>query len=262
MSKSSGLKPALRSAIRRAGVHEREPVSRLLGEAFMDDPVSAWVFPDESHRREVHPRFFGVFLDAALRDGWVDVTEDISAAALWIPVGPGGGGAEGGGGSAGTDRGRDTVGEGTAGMVGADAERTDGGGGRGQGVGHDGTSALMAAADPGNERTGIVGGLTALAHPQDRFHYYLPSIVVAADRRGQGLGAALLGATLERCDREGVCAYLEASSTRSRALYERHGFVFTGTTVDLPGGPPMWPMWREPGGSAVVGSAGRGGPAS
>jgi hypothetical protein len=40
--------------------------------------------------------------------------------------------------------------------------------------------------------------------------------------------------------------YLEASSMRSRALYERHGYVFMGKTLDLPDGPHMWPMWREP----------------
>jgi len=29
---------------------------------------------------------------------------------------------------------------------------------------------------------------------------------------------------LERCDREGVRAYLDATSERNRPLYERHGF--------------------------------------
>ncbi|MFE4644295.1 GNAT family N-acetyltransferase, partial [Streptomyces sp. NPDC056730] len=64
--------------------------------------------------------------------------------------------------------------------------------------------------------------------------------------QGRGLGRALIEPVLERCDREGLPAYLEASSERSRRLYERLGFTFTGTTVDLPDGPHMWPMWREP----------------
>lgn len=45
---------------------------------------------------------------------------------------------------------------------------------------------------------------------------------------------------------------MEASSERSRRLYERLGFAFMGTTADLSDGPrmwPMWPMWREPAGS-------------
>ncbi|MEW2577340.1 GNAT family N-acetyltransferase [Streptomyces syringium] len=217
MSRVTTVLPGVLPGIRRARKEEREEISRLLGEAFMADPVSGWVFPDEEHRRAVHPRFFGVFLDAALRDGWVDVMEDHSAAALWLPM---------------------TVGE-TAG---------DGAGvgGDGEDDGHDEMTEALAAADPGNERTRIVGELTALAHPTDRSHYYLPNIVAAPGRTGEGRGSALLEAVLERCDREGMPAYLEASNTRSKALYERHGFVFTGRTVDLPGGPPMWPMWREP----------------
>jgi GNAT superfamily N-acetyltransferase len=70
--------------------------------------------------------------------------------------------------------------------------------------------------------------------------------VAAPGRQSQGLGGALLASALERCDREGVAAYLEASSARSRGLYERLGFAFTGRTVDLPEGPQLWPMWREP----------------
>ncbi|MBP2401850.1 GNAT family N-acetyltransferase [Streptomyces syringium] len=226
MSRVTTVLPGVLPGIRRARKEEREEISRLLGEAFMADPVSGWVFPDEEHRRAVHPRFFGVFLDAALRDGWVDVMEDHSAAALWLPV---------------------MVGE-TAG-AGADAGSGGGSGsgsGSGEGDGHDEMTEALAAADPGNERTRIVGELTALAHPTDRSHYYLPNIVAAPGRTGEGRGSALLEAVLERCDREGMPAYLEASNTRSKALYERHGFVFTGRTVDLPGGPPMWPMWREP----------------
>ncbi|SPE48339.1 Acetyltransferase (GNAT) family protein [Streptomyces netropsis] len=226
MSRVTTVLPGVLPGIRRARKEEREEISRLLGEAFMADPVSGWVFPEEEHRRAVHPRFFGVFLDAALRDGWVDVMEDHSAAALWLPV---------------------MVGE-TAG-AGADAGSGGGSGsgsGSGEGDGHDEMTEALAAADPGNERTRIVGELTALAHPTDRSHYYLPNIVAAPGRTGEGRGSALLEAVLERCDREGMPAYLEASNTRSKALYERHGFVFTGRTVDLPGGPPMWPMWREP----------------
>ncbi len=64
--------------------------------------------------------------------------------------------------------------------------------------------------------------------------------------RGEGLGAALVRHVLDRCDREGLPAYLEASSERSAKLYERLGYTFTDRTLDLPDGPRMYPMWREP----------------
>jgi GNAT superfamily N-acetyltransferase len=71
-------------------------------------------------------------------------------------------------------------------------------------------------------------------------------IGVAPGRQGEGLGTALIGSVLDRCDREGLPAYLEASSVRSRRLYERLGFEPAGPVLQLPDGPAMWPMWREP----------------
>ncbi|WP_326605719.1 GNAT family N-acetyltransferase [Streptomyces sp. NBC_01799] len=191
--------------IRQADAEDREQVVRLLDEAFHHDPVSGWVFPEEAHRRAVHGKFLGVFVDVTLAEGRIDLLEDGTAVALWLPV-----------------------------PAGAPTEE-------------DTTPALMrATADPDNERAELVGRLTGAVHPHDRAHEYLLMIGVSPDRQGEGIGAALIADVLERCDRDGVPAYLEASSARSRRLYERLGFTFMGTTVELPEGPSMWPMWREP----------------
>lgn len=77
-------------------------------------------------------------------------------------------------------------------------------------------------------------------------HYYFRWIGVRPEFREQGLGSALMQPTLDRCDSQDLPAYLEASSERSAALYERLGFVHEGR-FDLPdGGPPLWPMRRPP----------------
>jgi GNAT superfamily N-acetyltransferase len=83
-------------------------------------------------------------------------------------------------------------------------------------------------------------------HPRNE-HWYLHYLGVEPRRQGRGLGGALLAPILERCDREGIPAYLEASSDRNRPLYERNGFAVTGV-FDLPGrgGPPIREMWRDP----------------
>jgi ribosomal protein S18 acetylase RimI-like enzyme len=76
--------------------------------------------------------------------------------------------------------------------------------------------------------------------------YYLAAIGVDPVAQGKGLGSELMAPMLEQIDAEGAGGYLEASTRRSRALYERHGFVQTGE-IRLPrGGPSIWPMWRDP----------------
>ncbi|MFF1450609.1 GNAT family N-acetyltransferase [Streptomyces sp. NPDC058274] len=192
--------------IRTAGEGDRELVTRLLDQAFQNDPVSSWIFPDEADRRATHPKLMAVFLDIVLAEGRVDVTEDGTACAMWLSV-P------------------------------ADAGHADD---------DEGPVRLREAVDPDNERVELVGRLTNEIHPAGRAHEYLWMIAVAPGHQGEGLGSALMQPVLDRCDREGLPAYLEASSTRSRRLYERLGFVFRSPAVDLPGGPPMWPMWREP----------------
>lgn len=82
-------------------------------------------------------------------------------------------------------------------------------------------------------------------HPKER-HYYLAFAGVEPDWQGRGIGSALMRPVLDRCDREGVPAYLEASTPRNRALYERHGFEVTEEFTLGKGSPPLWPMWREP----------------
>jgi GNAT superfamily N-acetyltransferase len=63
--------------------------------------------------------------------------------------------------------------------------------------------------------------------------------------QGHGIGSALTAPVLERADRAGAPAYLEATSARNKALYERHGFR-ASAPISATGGPPLWPMWRDP----------------
>lgn len=76
-------------------------------------------------------------------------------------------------------------------------------------------------------------------------HYYFAHIGVAPHSQGKGLGSALMRSTLDRCDREGLPAYLEASSERSAALYERLGFRIT-SELRVAGSPPLQLMLRPP----------------
>lgn len=179
-------------------------LTALMGSAFMRDPVSRWLFPDDTDRAVRHPAFFQVFLDQAVTRGTVHRTADYTAVALWLTAGPGGPPA--------TTR---TV-----------------------------EAALMEACGPNYDRFRDLDYLMQLHHPATQRHAYLPFIAVAPEHWGQGIGTALLRHKLAQLDLAGIPAYLEASSHRSRALYERLGFQPMTETLNLPGGPSLSPMWR------------------
>ena len=76
-------------------------------------------------------------------------------------------------------------------------------------------------------------------------HWYLPLTGVDPTAQGRRLGSTLLQHALAICDADGLPAYLEATSPRSRNLYARHGFNDIGV-IQAGSSPPLWAMLREP----------------
>jgi GNAT superfamily N-acetyltransferase len=98
-------------------------------------------------------------------------------------------------------------------------------------------------ADLQDDFSGFMGRVDEF-HPTES-HWYLPLIGVDVTKQGLGYGSALLRHALERCDRDQLPAYLEASSPKNRQLYARHGFEELGV-IQEGSSPPMWPMQRTP----------------
>lgn len=76
-------------------------------------------------------------------------------------------------------------------------------------------------------------------------HYYLSVVGTDPEQQGGGVGSALLAPVLQRCDETQTAAYLESSKESNLSFYARHGFAVT-KRIELPEGPPLWLMWREP----------------
>lgn len=91
-----------------------------------------------------------------------------------------------------------------------------------------------------------LGGLGAVekVHPREK-HYYLSVLGTDPAHQGTGVGGALIDVVLRRCDAERTGAYLESSKPDNVPYYERFGFRVTGE-VQLPKGPLVWTMWRDP----------------
>ncbi|WP_327151415.1 GNAT family N-acetyltransferase [Nocardia sp. NBC_01329] len=197
--------------VRPARRAEIGSLARTLAAAFQDDPVMEWLWPDPGRRASGLPRLFATQTrHQHLANGGVDIALDSSGAiggvALWDAPG----------------RWKPSVWRELRMLP------------------------QLARAFGGRLRAGkeLVELMTAV-HP-DEPHWYLATIGTDPDRRGHGLGQALLQSRLEQCDRDGIPSYLESSKQANIAYYERFGFEVT-TKVTVPGGgPDLWLMWRTP----------------
>lgn len=214
---------------------EAPDAARALALAFQDDPVMSWCFPNADRRRRILGAGFLLFVNRV----WLPERECFIADGV-----PGA-----------------VTADGVAGAVTADgvpaAVTADG---------VAGTACWLPPSRwhlPARRQLALLPSLVRIAgartprflrlsalveskHPAERPHWYLPALGVEPGSQGRGLGSRLMFPVLERCDRDGVPAHLEASTPRNRALYERHGFEVT-EELQLPrGGPPIWLMWREP----------------
>jgi GNAT superfamily N-acetyltransferase len=184
-------------------------LSAALAEAFQDDPVMSWLLPDAGRRAAALRRFF------ALETRYVALPHASSVAA----------------------------------------------------AGEEGTLGAALVLPPGRWRMPLsaqathapeflrifrgrlphaLGLLSAIERRHPRHpHYYLAYIGVTPAAQGLGVGTRMLESIAQRCDRERVPAYLEASTPRNAELYRRMGFE--GIEVITPfGAPPMELMIREP----------------
>jgi GNAT superfamily N-acetyltransferase len=202
-----------RAASEAASVDKLAEADRLraieaLARAFYDDPCSCWIFPDDGRRARQLERGFAFFgRKYWFRGGASYATGSVAGAALWMAP---------------------------------DTWRM--------------SPLAQLAMLPGMVRAVGARNMPRLLrfltvadkkHPHDT-HFYLPVIGVAPEWQGKGIGTALLQPVLEHCDREGIPAYLEASSPRNRACYERNGFVVKEEVRMAGDAPPWWPMWRDP----------------
>lgn len=198
--------------VRRADPTDAALLTAVLAKAFMDDPVSMWLFLDEDERRTAHPPFFRAFVDLCIDQGEPYITRDSAGVALFLPVGTG--------------------------------EETTEGEARFE-------ERIAAACGKQAERFRVLISLMNAAHPIDRPHQYLAFIGVLAEQRCTGHGTALIQNRLTEFDQNGVASYLEASSPRNGILYQRLGYRPYGPPISLPEGPPLQPMWREARSSAA-----------
>lgn len=193
--------------VRRATAADLPALSEMLARAFAADPVAAWSSPAEAPRERMLERFHAARTRHYLPHGEVWISEGGESAAVWAPP----------------DAWKTTLRQ--------DLELT----------------ACMLT--PRLFLRGPLVGRGLLSaerkHPKAPPHWYLATLGTDPVAQGRGLGTRVLEPILAQCDADGVGAYLESSKRRNVDYYARFGFRTTAV-LQLPRGPKMWLMWRNP----------------
>ena len=180
---------------------------RVLGRAFADDPIMEFIFAGRRDPQAGIGRLFRLIASEHIRHVGSSITSDETGIALWAPPG------------------KWKLGW-------APQLRL--------------APKLLRLFGPSSFRHLAAYNLMEKRHeamPPD--HWYLAVIGTDPDHQGTGVGSALITPVVERCDEQGLGAYLESSKAVNVPYYRRFGFEVV-EEHDFSGGPSYWRMWRDP----------------
>jgi ribosomal protein S18 acetylase RimI-like enzyme len=103
---------------------------------------------------------------------------------------------------------------------------------------------LLATFGGGTMRVMSAMDVIEKRHPKEP-HWYLQTIGTDPAKQGKGFASLIMRHQLAIADAQGASCYLESSKDTNVPIYQSFGFRLTGEIV-LPGGPTVWPMWRDP----------------
>ena len=193
--------------IRKATAADRPKLTAAMARAFDDDPIANWFAAQDKRRSRRIYDFMDVAYQITAPGGELYTTDNLEGGAYWSPPG-----------------------KWKMGIL-------------------QQLRLLPAVVRTASVRRvpAVMGGLNAVEkkHPHEP-HYYLLAVGVEPELQGRSIGTQLMRPILERCDREGIPAYLESSKEQNVPLYERNGFKVTEEMVVPNGGPKIWLMWRDP----------------
>lgn len=192
---------------------EPAPVVAALARAFFDDPLFGFFIPDLATQSKALLSFMSSGVKDARPFGEVWVAradERVASAAVWLPPGAYPRGVR-----------RDLM----------TYLRT-----------------LPTLVHCGRRLGRAVALLTAVDkvhHEIHEPHYYLAILGTDPEFQRAGAAGAALAPVLERCDTEGLPAYLETQKEANIAYYARHRFDLV-QKIEIAGCPPIWTLFRQP----------------
>lgn len=190
--------------VRRATRDDIPRLAATLASAFADYPWTRWAIPPDDYHNRLERLFTLDLANVGIPLDEVWMTDDAASVAVWLPP-----------------KEQQTVeidwarqGEATAPLIGERLDRVDAG-----------------------------DDLIIPLRPRVP-HWYLATLGTRPERQGEGLGRAVLGPVLARCDAEGIPALTETATEENVAFYGRSGFEVLHELRMPMGGPPLWILWR------------------
>ncbi len=185
--------------------------AEALSQAFHEDPLQSYTFPDPEERRRLSPLHFAAILRYGQLAGHVLAgAEPGSGAIVGIPPD-----------AAGTPEMAETSG----------LTRL------GEAIGADAAARFSRAVDYAE---------TQHRRLMQEPHWYVMVLGVAPAFQGQGYGRALLQPMFDLADNDGVPCYLETTQPKNVTFYERLGFHVLTTGVEPESGLHVWTFRRDP----------------
>ena len=192
---------------------EEPAVIAVLARAFYDDPLFGFFVPNllKQMRSLISFMNSGVKDARPFGDVWVAHTDGkVAAAAVWLPPGAYPRGAR-----------RDLM----------TYVRT--------------MPTLVHSGKRIGRAVALLGAVDKAHHDVAGPHYYLGILGTDPEFQRSGAGSAVLAPVLERCDTEGLPAYLETQKESNIAYYARHRFELV-QKIEVKGCPPIWTLLRQP----------------
>ncbi|GIG55736.1 N-acetyltransferase [Longispora fulva] len=188
----------------RAAAGDLDDVTRIITTAFAPIAVCRWLVPDDTSRERVLRDFFGILTRHAAEHGYTHIATRVGAPIAAAVWFPR-----------------------TAPLPDIP----------------DYPARLAAATGAHLPRFHTLDERFEEHHPTDP-HDHLALLGVMPAWQGKGIGSLLLRHAHTRLDQVAAPAYLEACDENSQRLYARNGYLDLGDPIDLPDGPPIFPMWR------------------
>jgi GNAT superfamily N-acetyltransferase len=192
--------------ITQAGPERLPELVEVLARSFADDPIIRWPFPTDGDHVEQCRDLFRILDEPFSEIGWLWEAGDAAGAALWVPP------------------------DAAERFLEIELRTRD---------------AIDAMTEDGGIRYRAFWDWIEDCLPAEP-HWFLDHLAVAPERRGEGIGSALVELGVGFARREGVPAFLETARPGNVGYYGRLGFRVVADEHAPGGGPRLWFLRADP----------------